>query len=113
MHKAIFKKLKPISLGILAPLGCLTTSFTHANTHVSTQSNRSLSANDIQDNKVTKVEDSTKAADSNTLLPIEIRIGQRSNLSESLSLLRSVRIENTVSSNNRQGDIRLAELCSA
>jgi hypothetical protein len=109
MHKATHKKLNPISLGLLALFGCLTTASTYASAEVLTQSTSSSSTNDIQELEVTKVEDSTQTADLNTLLPIEIRTSRRSDLSEALSFLPSVRVDNTASSSNRQGDIRPAE----
>lgn len=108
MHKATHKKLSPISLALLALFGCLATPLTHASAQVPTQSTSS-SASDVQELEVTKVEDSTQATDVNTLLPIDIRTSRRSDLSEALSLLPSVRVDNTASSSTRQGDIRPAE----
>ena len=113
MHKAIHEKLNPISLEVLAFLGGLITSFTRPSAYVSTQSNNSSLANDVQELEVIKVEDSSQAADLNTLLPIEIGTSQRSDLSEMLSLLPSVRIDNKVSSSNQQDDISPAEFCCA
>ena len=116
MHKATHEKLNSISLWLLTLtglFGCLTTLFTHVSAHVSTQSNSISSANNIQKLEVTKVEDSVQVTNLNTLLPIRIRTGQRSDLNGALSLLPSVMIDNTVSSSYQQGDIRPIELCCA
>lgn len=95
MDKAIHEKINLISPRILAFFGCLTSLFTHASAHVSTQSISLLSANDIQELEDTKVEDRKQLTQLNRLLPIEIRTDQRFYLSEASSLLPSVTIVNT------------------
>lgn len=113
MQKVTYEKPNSNSLWLLAPFGCLTSPFTHASAYISTQSIRLSSTKDIQEIKVSNVEGSTQSADLDTQRSIRIRTGQCSDPNGALSLLSPIRIDNTLSPSNQQGDIKVVELCCA
>lgn len=63
----------------------------------------------VQELATTKVESEESETDVKTLGPLDLRTSTRSDLSEALSILPSLRIDNTASSSTRQGDIKPAE----
>lgn len=63
----------------------------------------------VQELATTKVESENSEVEVKTLGPLDLRTSTRSDLSEALSIIPSLRIDNTASSSTRQGDIKPAE----
>ena len=97
-------KLTPISFCILSLLGASLPSLAIESDIVLQKGGENL-----RELSVTKVENVEEISDLNVLSDADIYAAKRSDLSEAISILPSVRIDNTSSSSIQQGDLQPAE----
>lgn len=95
----------PLALGVTLALGLGLTIFTPTQAYAQNDEN---AAEAVQELALTRVEQA-KQNTATTLAPLDMRMILRSDLSESLSILPSVRVADTASSSTRQADLRPAE----
>lgn len=104
-HKYAFK-LHPIAFNITLALGVTLTSL---NPLYAGQSEEDENNEAVQELELTRIEQVATRSTDITLAPLDMRMSLRSDLSEALSIIPSVRVEDTASSSTRQADLRPAE----
>lgn len=99
-------KLHSIALKITLAMGVTLTASPQL---YAKQSEKGEANTELQELEVTRVEQLETRSTDMTLAPLDMRMSLRSDLSEALSIIPSVRVEDTASSSTRQADLRPAE----